>query len=156
MYLIPEFMPVNNAVHQEFVAATAIQVIKGLLFDTGYLIHAAGAEGLPVGCPVRVDASGAKVVIPQELTREEFLNIIYKSNFLEGFEETQPDGTATATPHTIKFVEETLGMGWKFKQVRPDQMLEAHKEITDSFSKFLSDYEYLTQNNLALGALLLQ
>ena len=141
---IPEFMPVNSGVHQEFVAATAIQVIKGLLFDTGYLVHAPGAEGLPGGCPVRVDASGAKVVIPQDLSREEFLNILYKSNYLEGFEKTQADGTATATPHTIKFVEETLDMEWKYKNVRPDQMMAAQKEITDTFLKFLSGYEQNT------------
>ncbi len=138
---IPDHMPINNGVHQQFVAATAMQVVKNILFNLGELLHAPGPNGLPGGCPVRVDASGAKVVVPADLTEEKMKEIMYLSNYYEGFEPTLDDGTMQATPHCIQMVEETLGIDWEYKTVRPEQFMEAHTEISSKFLAFLDKIE---------------
>ncbi len=138
---IPEHMPINNGVHQQFVAATAMQMVKNILFNLGGILHAPGPNGLPGGCPLRVDASGVKVVVPADLTREEMEKIMYTSNYYEGFEPTLPDGTMQATPHCVQMVEETLGINWEYKNVRPEQFMDAHNEISTKFLAFLNNLE---------------
>ena len=55
---VPERMPLLSEVNQQCVAASAMQVIKAMLYDAGALLHAPGPEGLPAGCPVWVDTAG--------------------------------------------------------------------------------------------------
>ena len=134
---VPARMPLLSEVNQQCVAASALQVIKAMLYDAGALLHAPGPEGLPAGCPVWVDASGARAVPPPGLGRERMLEIMYGANRCEGFEPTGPDGAARATEHCIRVVEEVFGMDWRYKEFRPDSMFEAFREITDAFTALL-------------------
>ncbi|GKG93379.1 hypothetical protein CE91St38_13870 [Desulfovibrionaceae bacterium] len=134
---VPERMPLLSEVNQQCVAASAMQVIKAMLYDAGALLHAPGPEGLPAGCPVWVDAAGARAVTPPDLSREGMLEIMYGANRCEGFEPTGADGAARATEHCIRVVEEVFGINWRYKEFRPDTMLEAFREITDAFAALL-------------------
>lgn len=40
-----------SEVNQQCVAASAMQVIKAMLYDAGALMHAPGPEGLPAAAP---------------------------------------------------------------------------------------------------------
>lgn len=132
---VPAHMPLLSETHQQCVAASAMQVIRAMLYDTGEILHAPGPLGLPAGCPVRVDASGVTLVVPPELGREKMLRIMYEANRCEGFEPTADDGTATATPHCAAVVEEVFGMRWRYRSFGVDDMLAAHREMADALAR---------------------
>lgn len=134
---IPEHMPLLSEVNQQCVAASALQIIRALLYDVGALLHAPGPEGLPAGCPVWVDGLGARAVTPPDLSRESMLEIMYAANRCEGFEPTGPDGTARATEHCVTVVREVFGIDWRYREFRPETMFEAFREITDAFAVLL-------------------
>jgi len=134
---VPANMPVMDGVNQHVVAATAMQVVKSMLYDLGLVLHAPGANGLPGGGPIRVGADGVKTIIPAGLTPEEFNDIIYTSNKLEGFGPTQDDGTMTATPECVQIIEELFESEWKYKSVKPEDFIAAHEEISQKFTVFL-------------------
>lgn len=135
---VPAHMPLLSETNQQCVAASAMQVIRAMVYDTGAILHAPGPQGLPAGCPVRVDASGVRVVPPPELGREAMLRIMYDANRCEGFEPTGADGTATATPHCVAEVEEIFGIDWRYRSFRVDEMEEAHREMADAFGRLLA------------------
>lgn len=138
---VPEHMPLLSEVNQQCVAASAMQVIRAMLYDTGEILHAPGPQGLPAGCRVRVDASGVAVVVPPDLGRERMLQIMYDANRCEGFEPTADDGTATATPHCIEVVEEVFGIHWRHRSFGVDDMYEAHQEMANALKQLAARYQ---------------
>lgn len=138
---VPEHMPLLSEVNQQCVAASAMQVIRAMLYDTGEILHAPGPQGLPAGCRVRVDASGVAVVVPPDLGWERMLQIMYDANRCEGFEPTADDGTATATPHCIEVVEEVFGIHWRHRSFGVDDMYEAHQEMANALKQLAARYQ---------------
>ena len=138
---VPEHMPLLSEVNQQCVVASAMQVIRAMLYDTGEILHAPGPQGLPAGCRVRVDASGVAVVVPPDLGRERMLQIMYDANRCEGFEQTADDGTATATPHCIEVVEEVFGIHWRHRSFGVDDMYEAHQEMANALKQLAARYQ---------------
>lgn len=147
---VPAHMPLLSETNQQCVAASAMQVIRAMLYDTGEILHAPGPEGLPAGCPVRVDASGVKAVTPPGLTREQMLKIMYDANRCEGFEPTAADGTATATPACIADVEEIFGINWRYRSFGVDEMVAAHQEMAEAFQRLLA--RWTTEPAVTRGA----
>ncbi len=137
---VPAHMPLLSEVNQQCVAASALRIIRAMLYDTGEIMHAPGPCGLPAGCPVRVDASGVKVVVLPELGRERMLQIMYEANRREGFEPTGEDGTVTATPHCAEVVEDVFGISWRYRRFRLEEMFDAHQEMAEAFSRLLARY----------------
>lgn len=125
---------------QEQTAAHAVKIVRAILFDTKEIMNVPGPEGLPGCYPCRVGADGVKVVVPSGITKEELIRINEVGNLAEGFKEIREDGTMVATESTIELVEEIFEIDWKYKEFRPDQGMEAFKEINEALEKLKAKF----------------
>jgi hypothetical protein len=90
------------------VAASGIKNALALLRDTGLLTHAPGPQGLPGGYPVRLNASGAEVVLPAGVTMEQALTYAEAGQRSDGIERIEPDGTVVYTAKAVQIIKEIL------------------------------------------------
>jgi hypothetical protein len=90
------------------VAASGIKNALALLRDTGLLTHAPGPQGLPGGYPVRLNASGAEVVLPTGVTMEQALAYAEAGQRCDGVERIEQDGTVIFTDKAVQIMKEVL------------------------------------------------
>ena len=90
------------------VASSAVKNILAIVNDTGELTHAPGPQGLPGGYPVRLDAQGAHVVVPEGLTLEEAIQINEEAQKYDGIERIEDDGSVVLTEKAHKIMQEML------------------------------------------------
>jgi hypothetical protein len=91
------------------VAASGVKNALALLRDTGLLTHANGPQGLPGGYPVRIDAEGANVFLPDGVTLEQAVNINEGGQRGDGIERVEDDGTVIYTDEAAEIFGEVLG-----------------------------------------------
>jgi len=121
------------------VAASAVQNILGIINDTNELSHAPGPNGL-VGCyPVRLNASGVEVVLPEELTLEEAIKINTNGLKWDGYQEIKDDGTMIFTREACEVYQELLeiDIDRQFRledaEERARELLSAYKSLTEKY-----------------------
>jgi hypothetical protein len=123
---------------QEWIASCAVRNVLAILFDTGEIVHAPGPEGLPGGYPVRLSASGAEVVVPDGLTREEMIRLNEEGQRLEGVECITDDGTLVITDHSAQILREELG--YECKELRLEEAEKKARELLASQKKLVEEY----------------
>ncbi len=67
-------------------ASSTLKNLKALVFDQGLRTHSPGPNGLPGGYPVRLNAKGAEVVLPPEISLEEAIKMNEASGKLDSIE----------------------------------------------------------------------
>jgi len=116
------------------VASSAARVILGILNDTNELSHAPGPEGLVGGYPVHLNKEGAKVYIPEGMTREKAIQINEEAQKWDGIEKIKEDGTVIFTDIAYNTFKELLG--YDCKELKIDEIEDRAKELGTKFKEF--------------------
>jgi hypothetical protein len=117
-------------------AAQGARIASAIANDTGEVIYAPGVDGTPGTLPARFDASGAKIVMPAGISREEAQDLFEQGLKIDGIERYEKDGTIVFTQPTVQILEEGLGLkGWRTLAL-PDAQKMA-KELIATYEKLL-------------------
>lgn len=120
------------------VAASAVKTILGILYDTNELSHAPGPEGLVGGYPVYLNKNGAKVFIPEGMTREKAIHINEESQKWDGIERIKDDGTVVFTDVAYNTFKESLD--YDCKELKVSEIEGRAKELGAKFNAFARKY----------------
>jgi len=120
------------------VASSAVKIILGILNDTNELSHAPGPEGLVGGYPVRLSKEGAKVFLPEEMTRERAIQINEEAQKWDGIEKIEEDGTVIFTDEAYNAFKDLLG--YECKKMKVKETEERVKELDKLYKKFARKY----------------
>jgi hypothetical protein len=105
-----------------------------VLNDTGELSHAPGAEGLPGGYPVRLDARGARLALPAGMAREKAIEINEEAQKFDGIEKIESDGTAIITDKAANALKEMFG--YYCKEIKLEECEERARELALAYERF--------------------
>jgi len=120
------------------IASSFVKNTLGILWGTGEISHSPGPKGLPGGYPVRLNAEGPEVVLPEDLTLEEAVKINEEMAKYDGVEEIKEDGTLVVTDKAYEIMKETLG--YDCKQFKPDESAARAKELMECYRATLKKY----------------
>lgn len=95
------------------MASSAVKHIMAVLNDTNELSHSPGPNGLPGGYPVRINAKGAEVELPSDLSIQDALKINIDGLKLEGVDRVNPDGTVVFTEEGYNAMKVIFGIDLK-------------------------------------------
>ena len=116
------------------VTSSVVKVILGILNDTNELSHAPGPEGLIGGYPVYLNKDGAKVFIPEGMTREKAIKINEEAQKWDGIEKIKKDGTVVFTDIAYNTFKELLD--YDCKELKVDEIENRAKELGTKFKDF--------------------
>ncbi|MGM0438245.1 MAG: hypothetical protein ACQEQD_08225 [Bacillota bacterium] len=116
------------------VAATAVKIILGILFDTKEISHAPGPEGLVGGYPVRLTKNGAKVFLPEDVSLEEAIKINEEAQKWDGIEKTEEDGTVVFTDVAYETFKKHLN--YDCKKLKINELEERVFELDKKYKEF--------------------
>jgi len=120
------------------VASSAVKNILAIIRDTGELTHAPGPQGLPGGYPVRLDARGAEVVVPQGLTLEEAIHINEEAQKYDGIERIEDDGSVVLTDKAHRIMGELLRFERKRFNISESEVIA--KELRGLYKDFAAKH----------------
>jgi hypothetical protein len=98
------------------------------------LSHAPGPEGLVGGYPVHINKDGAKVFIPEGMTREKAIQINEEAQKWDGIEKIKEDGTVVFTDEAYKTFKDLLG--YDCKEMKVEEIEMRAKELGTFFKNF--------------------
>jgi len=116
------------------VASSAVRIILGILNDTNEITHAPGPEGLVGGYPVRLNREGAKVFLPEGVSRERAIQINEEAQKWDGIEKIKEDGTVVFTDITYNTFKDLLG--YECKEMKIEETEEREKELDKLYKVF--------------------
>jgi len=116
------------------VAASAVKIILGILNNTNELSHAPGPEGLVGGYPVHLNKDGAKVFLPEGMTREKAIQINEEAQKWDGIEKIKEDGTVVFTDEVYTTFKNLLSYDCKTMKIGEIEMRA--KELSTLFKNF--------------------
>lgn len=119
-------------------ASSTIKNVKAMIFDEGLQTHSPGPNGLPGGYPVKLNANGAEVTLPEEITLEEAIRMNEESGKLDSIEEIQDDGTVVFTDYAYEIMKETLG--FNCRSFKPSESKELAFEQMARFKELAEKY----------------
>lgn len=90
------------------VAASGVKNALAMLWDTNLLTHANGPQGLPGGYPVRINATGVEVFLPEGVTLKQAVRINEAGQRGDGIERIEDDGTVVYTDKAARIFKEAL------------------------------------------------
>lgn len=94
-------------------AASAMALLEGIVKNTEIITHAPGPQGLPGGYPVRVNAQGVTVALPENLSLHQAIQINEAGLRLDGIESIDEYGTVTFTDEAVALFKTLLGYDCK-------------------------------------------
>lgn len=121
------------------IAASFVKNMLAVYFDTNELSHAPGPRGLPGGFPVRINAKGVEVVLPEELTLDDAIKINEEAARFDGIEKIKDDGTTVLTDKAAKLMKEALG--YDCKQFKLAECAEKAKELVSLYKETLKKHK---------------
>lgn len=129
--------PLGNQSDQR-VAASAVKNIAAIINDTDEITHSPGPKGLPGGYPIRINAEGVEVVLPEELSLEEAVKINEEAQKFDGLEKIENDGTVVYTEKSVKIMNEMLG--YDRKRLRIEESEDRARELRSLYVNFASKF----------------
>jgi hypothetical protein len=124
---------------QNVVASCAVRVIHAMINDTGELCHAPGPNGLIGGYPIRVNAKGVEVVLPEGITMKQAEKINIDDCNFEGVKEMKKDGTLVFNDEGIEVMKKYFGMSQT--ELKFEEMADRAKEIMAAYKKLSAKYK---------------
>lgn len=121
-------------------ASSTIKNLKALVFDQGIRTHSPGPLGLPGGYPIVLDARGATIALPPEITLDDAIAMNTKSSQMDGIEDIKDDGTVVFADYTYELMRDYLGFSCKSfhpsesKELAFEQMAR-YKELLEKSQK---------------------
>ena len=119
-------------------ASSTLKNLKAMVNDEGLRTHSPGPNGLPGGYPVKLNAEGAEVVLPSEITLEEAVRMNEESGQLDGIKEIKDDGTVVFADYSYEIMKEI--MGFDCKSFKPSESKECAFEQMKCFKKMADKY----------------
>jgi hypothetical protein len=121
---------------QLLTSASATVVFEGLANDTNIITHVPGPNGLPGGYPVRVNAQGVEVVLPESLTFEQSIRLNEDGMNFDGIERIDDDGTVYFAEQNMAILKETLG--YECRRMPLSEVEEWANELQAKYRAFAS------------------
>ncbi len=120
-------------------AASATLLFEGIVRNTGAITHAPGPHGLPGGYPVRVNTQDIEVLLPENLSLQEAIQINKAGLRLDGIEEIDHNGTVSFTEQSMTIYKEVLG--YECKRLPLSEIEERAKELQVRYLALASKYQ---------------
>jgi hypothetical protein len=124
---------------QVLTASSAAAIVLATAENSGSFMHAPAPSGLPGGYPVRVDASGGKIVLPEDLTLEKAISINEEGQRFDGIERIEKDGTVRFTQNSAGIMREMIG--YDCDAMKLDETEERSRELGIKFKEFAKKYQ---------------
>jgi NAD(P)-dependent dehydrogenase (short-subunit alcohol dehydrogenase family) len=116
------------------VAASFLRNTLAIYFNTRELrMCVPGPNGLPGGYPCRLGQEGAEVVLPDDLTLEDAIEINEKGARFDGIEAVKDDGTVVYLDENVRNMEDVLG--YQCKELRISEVDQRAKELNAKLKK---------------------
>jgi hypothetical protein len=109
-----------------------------MINDTNEFACSPSPNGLPGGYPIRINAQGAEVVLPDGISMEEALKINMDGLRMEGVEAIKEDGTIVITEKANALIKELYGID--LKEIRFDDLEEMAREMITIRDKLAEKY----------------
>ncbi len=119
-------------------AASAVTIFEPMVNNTGTITHAPGPNGLPGGYPVQVSEKGVEVILPDDITIEQAIELNEDSQRFDGIEKIDENGTVYFTDKGMSILRETLG--YECKQMPISETEERAKELRAKYLEFARKY----------------
>ena len=119
--------------------ASVAKTLLAMVRDTGESMHIPGPSGLPGGYPVTVNAQGATIALPQDLTLSEAIRINSECQQWNGIEKIDADGTVHFTEREMAVMNEVLG--YHCKTMKVEECAERAKELRLKYREFAQKYQ---------------
>lgn len=100
-------------------AASTIKNMYALMDPIGIYTHSPAPEGLPGGYPVFISDQGARLALPEGITREEAIKINEDSMYLDGIAKIEKGGLVHYSDFTADVLKNVLGIDmptWNVKE----------------------------------------
>ena len=125
---IRRFSSIPPAAGASAVAAGSLsKTVLGLMNDTHERTHAPGPTGLPGGYPIQLSQDEIKVVLPDDITMDEAIQINEAGQRAEGIERIEADGTIVLTELAQSVLSDVFDL--RIKQFRPDEAETVAQEL---------------------------
>ena len=121
------------------VASSVCRIILGIIFDTNELGHAPGPNGLPGGYPIKINAQGVQVFLPENITLERAIKINNDAQVYEGVESLENDGTVIITDKAASVFKKLLD--YDCKKYTTENSEAKAKELDAKFKKWAAQYK---------------
>jgi len=123
---------------QILTASSAAAITLAMADDRREFLHAPAPDGLPGGYPVRVDAKGATVDLPNDITLAEAIKINELGQAVDGIERIDEKGTAYIPEWSNDIMKRMLGFDCKVMPL--EDIHEIAAELGAKFKAFAAKY----------------
>lgn len=125
-------------VDQMRTAASFLKNVYAIYYDTNELMQCIpGVNGLPGAYPARLNAEGAKVVLPG-ISLYEAIAINKAGGRIHGIEEIKDDGTVVFLDENVEYMREVVG--YECKELRLKDSEERAKELNAGLKRLYEKY----------------
>ncbi len=124
---------------QILTASSAAAITLAMVDDRREFLHAPAPNGLPGGYPVRIDANGATVDLPNDITLEEAIRINEVGQAIDGIERIDENGTAYIPDWSNDIMKRMIGFDCKVMPL--DDIHDIAAELGAKFKAFAARYK---------------
>lgn len=124
---------------QILTASSAAAITLAMVDDRREFLHAPAPDGLPGGYPVRVDAKGATVELPNDITLAEAIKINEEGQAIDGIERIDEKGTAYIPEWSNEIMKKMIGFDCTVMPL--DDIHEIAKELGAKFNAFANKFK---------------
>jgi hypothetical protein len=124
---------------QILTASSAAANTLAIADDRREFLHAPAPDGLPGGYPVRIDANGATVELPNDITLEEAIKINEQGQAIDGIERIDEKGTAYIPQWSNDIMKRMVGFDCTVMPL--DDIHEIAAELGAKFNAFAAKYK---------------
>ncbi|MHA1713517.1 MAG: NAD-dependent epimerase/dehydratase family protein [Candidatus Ranarchaeia archaeon] len=117
----------------ENTAANIIKNVWAFVDDWGSIEYIPGPNGLPGGYPVRIGKNDVEVVLPDNITLEEAIEINKRGMYLDGIQDVLADGTVIFSDPAIHLMRNLLGINWK--RCTPDEAMAMSRDLRAAYHR---------------------
>ena len=121
------------------VAASAVKNIAAIINDTNEITNSPGPKGLPGGYPIRLNARGVEVVLPEELTLEQAVKINEEAQKFDGIERIENEGTVVCTDKSVRIMRDMLGYNCRRLEIENSEAKA--KELQSLYRAFADQFK---------------
>lgn len=123
---------------QILTASSAAAITLAMADDRREFLHAPAPDGLPGGYPVRIDANGATVALPSDVTLEEAIKINEVGQAIDGIERIDANGTAYIPQWSNDIMKKMVGFDCSVMPLKDIHEIAA--ELGAKFKAFAAKY----------------
>ena len=128
-------LPVDD---QQMAAISSVREIISILENRGEIIHGAGVNGIPGCVTARLDSRGAEVVLPDDLSMDQVLEMNSVGMRFDGIQHIEDDGTVEFTEPAAEFLRQALGLEWT--KMKLSQAEDMARDLAEAYNRLKEKY----------------